>query len=172
VQTLEILKQLGRVKTSVHLLMEDKIDVRFVELELELLKALLNDSSPKPQENHVIEKNILQNPPPPTAARKKSPINLYLNESNTLLYELEESTNGVALQEPRGFVIFVPNFDLDRLTPVNSKIVDANGLSWDVTMTHDENVLKVSNDIGDTIIGMKAVQDLINGTETMEFTKL
>ena len=91
----------------------------------------------------------------------------FMNDAKRLLYKLEVSADGMALQESHGYAIFVPTKDLNMLTAVD-EIVDITGLPWSISETFDEHTIKAINEIGDEVLGMKEVQELIDGESPME----
>lgn len=167
-QTLEILQKIANIKKLVVALMNGNASAYEVEEELAQLSSLLSELSELPVKIKKSRDN----------SHKKDEIkevsldfisknSLFLNSSNRLLYKIEEDDKGVALQEAHGYVIFVANKDLHQLKPVTT-VKDPMGLLWTLEPTDNELVVRAVNDIGDIINGMKAVQELIDGTETME----
>lgn len=96
---------------------------------------------------------------------------LFLNSNKMLLFEVERDKKGIAFQEKHGYIVFVEHKNLKELKPITKFILDSNNLPWEVKLTEDENVVSAVNEIGDVVVGMKAVEQLLTGENAMEFNK-
>ncbi len=89
---------------------------------------------------------------------------IFLNSANKLLFKLEENKSGWMMQESNGFAIAVKSSDLGFLREVK-EIKDSKGLSWKIELTNDLKLIKATNQIGDSVYGLKDIQILIDGEE-------
>lgn len=173
-QTLKILEQIAVIREYTIRLLDGKTSAKEVQSEIELLTDMLlaRDKANETRSGiSSIKRGTVESSLPVEDEEDTSTLStdnrLFINQNGVLLFEVERNKKGIAFQESNGYVIFVPHKDTKLLKPATS-VKDNAGLLWTLSPTDNEFVVVAENEIGDVIIGMKKVQDLINGTETME----
>lgn len=174
---LKLIEQINIVRKSAIELANGNWSRQSLLEDIDELKSIILESDepiiPKTQcqvASEKIEKSVAEVPVVKESLKSRTIISensLFLNQTNRLLFKVEEDKNGVAFQESHGYVIFVDNKDLHYMR-VADTITDNSGLVWTLKPTDNEYVVSAENEIGDVIIGMKAVQELIDGVQTME----
>ena len=179
-QTLKILEQIAVIREYTIRLLDGKTSAKEVQAEIELLNDMLllraeqaetlsgvSSVRRNPKGFPVENSNTESVDETPTLSDSK----LFINSNNILLFEVERNKKGIAFQEKHGFIIFVEHQHLKDFKPVNKHILDFNGLEWEVSLTDNENVVTATNEIGDVVTGMRAVEQLITGEDPMEMRK-
>lgn len=164
-QTLELIYKIAQVQSKLEDLVQGLVSPQEIKRELNELAALLVDDSTMISDKYENTKSA------PNTSNKKIENNtktialdgvFYLNTNKTLLFKIETNEEGVAFQEKYGYVIFVENKDLHLLRKIED-FTDSYNLKWKISPTDNEYVVVAESEVGDTIIGMKEVEELITG---------